>query len=201
MKKLFITCAVAGLCAMTFNSCGVQDAITNEKSAEETVLENIHARKSVRSYTAQAVEEGKIDKLVRAGMAAPSGKDVRPWEVVVVTDRAVLDRMADGLPYAKMLRQAPLAIVVCANVDKQPDYWFVDCSAMTQNILLAAEAMGLGAVWTAAFPYADREKAVTDALGLPENVRALNVIPIGYPAGDEKPKDKYDPAKIHYNGW
>lgn len=201
MKKLFFTFAATGLCALAFNSCGSQTTVAEQKSNEEIVLENIHARKSVRSYTAQAVEEEKVDKLVRAGMAAPTGRDARPWEVVVLNERATLDKLAEGLPYAKMLAQAPLAIVVCGDVSKQPEYWFVDCSAMTENILLAAEAMGLGAVWTAAYPYPDREAAVTAVLGLPENVRPLCVIPIGYPAGDEKPKDKYDTAKIHYNKW
>lgn len=193
---------MAGALTLGLWSCGQKEAAPAQtKSAEETVLENIHARKSVRSYAATPVEAEKVEKLVRAGMAAPSGRDQRPWEIVVLNERETLDKLAEGLPYAKMLTQAPLAIVVCGDVTKQPEYWFVDCSAVTQNILLAAQAMGLGAVWTAAYPYADRESAVTTVLGLPENVRPLCVIPIGYPAGNEQPKDKYDPAKVHYNKW
>lgn len=196
-----MTCAAAAVCAVTLGACGDQKPPKDSKPEAETVLENIHARRSVRSYTDQPVDAAIVEKLVRAGMAAPTGRDVRPWEVIVVDDRGVLDSLAKGLPYAKMLTQAPLAIVVCGDVTKQPDYWFVDCSAMAQNILLAAQALGLGAVWTAAYPYPDRETAVIETLGLPENIRPLNVIPIGYPAGNEQPKDKFDPAKIHYNRW
>lgn len=201
MRKMVSIYAAAALCAVALGSCGEQKTAVSEKSNEAIVLENIHARRSVRSYTDQPVEPEKVDKLIRAGMAAPTGRDIRPWEVIVVNERETLDKLAEGLPYAKMLNQVQLAIVVCGDVTKQPDYWFLDCSAMTQNILLAAQGMGLGAVWTAAYPYEDREAAVISVLGLPENIRPLNVIPIGYPAGDEQPKDKFDPEKVHYNGW
>lgn len=199
MKKRIIA-MMAVSAALVAGGCGIQDAVSNEKSTEQAVLENIHARKSVRSYTEAPVEEEKVDKLVRAGMAAPSGRDSRPWEIVVVNQRAVLDAMAEGLPYAKMLTEAPMAIVVCGSPEKS-SYWYVDCSAVTQNILLAAEAMGLGAVWTAAYPYEERIAVVSEALALPENIVPLNVIPVGYPKGEHAPKDKYDAAKVHYNGW
>lgn len=201
MKKLIMTFAFAGLCAMTMHSCGGQQEPAKEaKTPEQCVLENIHARKSVRSYETRAVEQEKIDKMVRAGMAAPSGRDARPWEIVVVNDRGMMEKMAVGLPYAKMLEQAPMAIVVCGDTEKSV-YWYVDCAAVTQNILLAAEALGLGAVWTGAYPYPERMDAVSSVLGLPEHIKPLNVIPMGYPAGDEQPKDKYDPAKVRYNKW
>lgn len=200
MKKIMNACVVAGLCALTLASCGIEDAVKHEKKSDKVVLDNIHSRRSVRSYTQDAVEPEKVDKLIRAGMAAPSGRDARPWEIVVVNDRAILNSMAESLPYAKMLAEAPMAIVVCGNEDRS-GYWYVDCSAVTQNILLAAEALGLGAVWTAAYPYPERMEPVASLLGLPDNIKPLNVIPIGYPAGDAQPKDKYDPAKIHYNKW
>lgn len=122
-----------------------QDETTLKSKA---VLENIAERKSVRKYLNKSVEEDKIDAMVKAGMAAPSGMDRRPWEFVVVTDREALDSMAAKLPYAKMLTNAPLAIVVCGDTTRS-SYWYLDCSAATQNVLLAAEALGLGAVWTA----------------------------------------------------
>lgn len=172
-----------------------QDEATLKSKA---VLENIAERKSVRKYLNRSVEEDKIDAMVKAGMAAPSGMDRRPWEFVVVTDRVVLDSMAAKLPYAKMLTGAPLAIVVCGDTTRF-SYWYLDCSAATQNVLLAAEALGLGAVWTAAYPYEDRIDVVRQNTGLPEHIVPLCVIPIGYPDGPQKAKDKFDPQRVHRN--
>ena len=172
-----------------------QDETTLKSKA---VLENIAERKSVRKYLNKSVEEDKIDAMVKAGMAAPSGMDRRPWEFVVVTDRDALDSMAAKLPYAKMLTNAPLAIVVCGDTTRS-SYWYLDCSAATQNVLLAAEALGLGAVWTAAYPYEDRIDVVRQNTGLPENIVPLCVIPIGYPDGPQKAKDKFDLQRVHRN--
>ena len=172
-----------------------QDETTLKSKA---VLENIAERKSVRKYLNKSVEEDKIDAMVKAGMAAPSGMDRRPWEFVVVTDREALDSMAAKLPYAKMLTNAPLAIVVCGDTTRS-SYWYLDCSAATQNVLLAAEALGLGAVWTAAYPYEDRSDVVRQNTGLPENIVPLCVIPIGYPDGPQKAKDKFDLQRVHRN--
>ena len=172
-----------------------QDETTLKSKA---VLENIAERKSVRKYLNKSVEEDKIDAMVKAGMAAPSGMDRRPWEFVVVTDREALDSMAAKLPYAKMLTNAPLAIVVCGDTTRS-SYWYLDCSAATQNVLLAAEALGLGAVWTAAYPYEDRIDVVRQNTGLPENIVPLCVIPIGYPDGPQKAKDKFDSKRVHRN--
>ncbi|NDV45748.1 nitroreductase family protein [Paludibacter sp. 221] len=178
-----------------------EQTIIPDKVKQEAVLSNIQSRKSVRNYIAdKTISKEDITTLIKAGMAAPSGKDVRPWEIIVVDNKEILATLAEKLPYAKMLKHAPLAIVVCGNKEKS-SYWYLDCSAVTQNILLAAEALGLGAVWTAAYPYDDRMNAVTESIGLPENVLPLNVIPIGYPEGETKPKDKYDESKIHYNAW
>ena len=172
-----------------------QDETTLKSKA---VLENIAERKSVRKYLNKSVEEDKIDAMVKAGMAAPSGMDRRPWEFVVVTDREALDSMAAKLPYAKMLTNAPLAIVVCGDTTRS-SYWYLDCSAATQNVLLAAEALGLGAVWPAAYPYEDRIDVVRQNTGLPENIVPLCVIPIGYPDGPQKAKDKFDLQRVHRN--
>lgn len=171
------------------------------KNADQTpVLENILARKSVRQYTSRPVEPEKIDLLLRAGMAAPSGSDKRPWSFVVVQDRARLDSMAVRLPYAKMLTKAPMAIVVCGDTLRSA-LWEQDCCAVTENILLAAESMGLGAVWTAAYPYPERIAVVRQYTGLPENIVPLCVVPVGYPEGKQSPKDKYDASKIYYEQW
>lgn len=174
---------------------------TKESDGSNQTLGTIFNRKSVRKYTERPVEKEKLETLVRAGMAAPSSRDRRPWEFVIVTDRDLLDKMGDGLPLARMLKETKQAIIVCGDTVKSENAWQLDCSAAAQNILLAAESMGLGAVWTAAYPYPERMKIIQDALQLPEHILPLTVIPLGYPTGIEKPKDKYNKKQIHYNGW
>ena len=165
--------------------------------AQNPVIENILTRRSVRSYTDQDVEPGKIEAILEAGMAAPSGKNGQPWDFIVLTRREILDEMAERLPYAKMLREVRVAIAVCADRTKSP-YWYVDCSAAAENILLAAHALGLGAVWTATYPYRDRMDVVKELCGLPGSYDSLCVIPVGYPAREARPKDNFDAGKIHH---
>ena len=186
------------LMILVMTACNTKD--NAGKYHTQDAMDAIFARTSIRSYQPQAVEEEKIELLLRAGMAAPSGKNVQPWELVVVDDRAALDAMAAAQAYAKMLAQAPMAIVVCADTTKS-SYWYVDCSAVAENILLAAQALGLGAVWTATYPYADRMDVVAETLALPETIHSLCVIPVGYPADRPAPKDKWKPEKVHRNRW
>ena len=173
-------------------------------SASQTVLHNILQRKSVRAYTDRAVSHEQLDTLIRAAMAAPTGRDMRPWHFIVLEGRHQLSPLAEQLPYAKMLAEAQAAVVVCGDMSvtdkegKPSRNWTFDCSAATENLLLQAEAMGLGAVWTGVYPYDERLEAVKQALHLPDHLIPLNVIPIGYPKGDPQPKDKYDPAKVEY---
>ncbi len=174
-----------------------------EKRYENATLEVIHNRKSVRHFTDQSVSEDQVETLIRAGMAAPTAANRQPWAFHVVTQRETLDFMAEKLPYAKMLAQVETAIVVCGDMEKagnlkEKGYWAQDCAAASENILLAAESMGLGAVWTAAYPYTDRINVVKTALNLPENHVPLNVIPIGYPTGEDKPKDKWKPENVFW---
>ena len=197
MKKIFsFLCMFMAMTAMI--SCSSSKEEKGTTGTGNAALDNIFERKSVRTYLNKGVEKEKIDLMLRAGMSAPSGKDVRPWEFVVVSDRAKLDSMAAALPYAKMLTQARNAIIVCGD-SARSFYWYLDCSAAAQNILLAAESMGLGAVWTAAYPYEDRMEVVRKYTHLPENILPLCVIPFGYSATKEQPKQKYDEKKIHYN--
>lgn len=177
------------------------------QATSEVVMQNILSRKSVRSYTEQPVTSAQLDTLVRAAMAAPTGRDMRPWKFIVVDDKEAMKALAEKLPYAKMLKEAAAAIVVCGDLSVKDDEgkpstnWMFDCSAATENLLLQAEAMGLGAVWTAAYPYEERQGAVSAALRLPEHIIPLNVIPIGHPKGDPQPKDKWDAGNVHHNGW
>lgn len=174
------------------------------KKYENEILKVIHSRKSVRHFTEQAISNKHIELLLRAGMAAPTAVNRQPWAFYVVTNRKTLDALGEALPYAKMLHQAQVAIVVCGDMDKAGNlkdqgYWVQDCSAATQNVLLAAESLGLGAVWTAVYPYDDRTKVVIESLNLPEKHLPLNVIPIGYPTGEDQPKDKWNPENIFWD--
>ncbi len=169
-------------------------------------LEILQARKSVRQYSDRKVTEEQLETLVRAGMAAPSAVNRQPWLFFAINDRVLLDALGDRLPYAKMLLQAPAAIVVCGNMEKaldawQQEFWIQDCSAATQNILLAAESMGLGSVWTAVYPAPDRIEIVRNALNLPPHLIPLNVLPIGYPDGPQRAKDKWKPENMMWNKW
>ncbi len=180
-----------------------QQNIMTYEHYTQSVLGVIHARKSVRHFTKQEVSAEQLETLVRAGMAAPTAINKQPWSFFILQDRKVLDLLADTLPYAKMLYQAPAAIVVCGDMNKtimgKDDlYWIMDCSAATQNILLAAEAMGLGAVWTAAFPDPKRVKPVKEYLNMPEHMIPLCVIPVGYPTGEDKPKNKWKPENLFW---
>jgi nitroreductase len=175
-----------------------------ETSKKDAVLENIHSRKSVRKYVAdRPVSKDDLLTLVKAGMAAPTAKNAQPWAFVLLSERSTLDKLADGLIYAKMLKAAPAAIVVCGNLEKDAsgELWPLDCSTAAQNILLAAEAMGLGAVWTAAYPYKDRTAAVVKALELPPHIVPLCVIPVGYPTGAETPKNKWKEENLRWEKW
>jgi nitroreductase len=168
-------------------------------------LSVIHNRKSVRNFTGESITQDEMSILLKAAMAAPSAVNCQPWEFIIVTDRKTLDALGDALPFAKMIFKAGAAIVVCgvpAKAHKQMDeYAVIDSALASQNILLAAEAIGLGAIWTAAYPYPDRMKSVRTILNIPAHILPLNVIPIGHPTGEDKPKEKFHPEKIHQGRW
>lgn len=180
-------------------------AFTEKEEKMSDTLSVIHNRKSVRSFTGQSVSKDALDKIIRAGMAAPTAVNKQPWAFVVVTDRKTLNTLAAGLPYAKMLDKAGAAIIVCAIQEKAHENSLelavIDSTCASENILLAAEALGLGAVWTAAYPYKDRMDVARKTLNIPQDIIPLNVIPIGHPTGTDKPKDKYKPENIHWEKW
>jgi nitroreductase len=173
---------------------------------KEDLLNVIYTRLSVRRFTGEKVKREDLMAMLKAGMSAPSAVNVQPWAFVVVTDRGTLDKLCDALPYAKMLDRAGAAIIVCGIPDKDDTYakkyWVMDCSLASENILLAAHALGYGAVWTAAYAEKDRMRSVRKILSIPEKIIPLNVIPIGIPANkDEKPKDKFKEENIHWEKW
>ena len=166
-------------------------------------LTAINVRRSIRKYTGAAVAEETILRLIRAAMAAPSAGNERPWHFIVISERELLDAIPKFHPYAAMLPQASVAILVCGDLtlEKHRGYWVQDCSAAAENLLLAAAALGLGAVWTGVYPEEERVSAMRRLLRIPDHVVPLALIPLGYPAEHPGPVDRFDPGRIHRNGW
>ena len=212
MKKTILMLAAATLLAA---ACQTEpQPVVNDPA--EVVMTNILNRKSVRSYTGDTIPAKVMENLLRAAMAAPSGRNIQPWSFVVLNDTSRYDEIFGENFNMGMYKQSAAVVVVCADTTvvrlprdnpdapavQQPNgIWRDDMGAVTENLLLAVEAHGLGACWTACYPYADRMEPVKKALGLPATVVPYSVVPIGYPAGDEQPKDKWDASRIHYNNW
>lgn len=164
-------------------------------------LNYIFRRRSIRKYTDKPVNNEKIKSILEAAMAAPSAHNYKPWHFIVIKNRSKLDHIADIHPYGKMLYHASLAIAVCGNKKGSPDLWIQDCSAATENILLALPELGLGGVWLGCYPIDSRKNAVKELLSLPDEIELLSIIAIGYPAEDKKPRTQFDEKCIHYEKW
>ena len=169
-----------------------------------SILNQIMARRSIHKYQEKPVEPEKIDHLLQAAMAAPSAMNIKPWEFVVVTDPDSMDAFRSALMFGK--HNAPMAIVVCGNTSffKHPmasKFWVQDCSAATENILLAAVGLGLGTVWLGVHPIHNFTKRVAKILNLPDNVKPLNVIYVGYPAEQKPARTQYDPERVHWESY
>jgi nitroreductase len=167
-------------------------------------LETIFHRRSIRKYTDQPVEPEKLDLLLKAGMAAPSAMNCRPWEFILVTDPEMLAQFRTRLIFGD--RNAPAAIVVCGNPGLSTNpaarlFWVQDCSAAAENILIAAVGLGLGTVWIGVHPVAKFVKTVREIASIPKSVTPLCVIYAGYPLDDKPARTQYDPQRIHYQGY
>lgn len=197
MKKLIILCAAA----MVLAACNNQP-----KSMENQAINNIMTRVSVRNFTGEKISDEQIETLLRAGMAAPSAINKQPWAFVVIKDEAILAKLGEALPYSRCSNKPAIAIIPCGDLSKaipgeMAGFWINDVSAATENILLAAHAMGLGAVWTGLHPDMNRAKMVQEMLGMPEHIIPLCIVPVGIPAENPDVKDKFNTDNIHYNAW
>jgi nitroreductase len=163
----------------------------------------ILSRRSIRKYTEEPVSGDDIEALLTAAMHAPSAVNEQPWHFVIIQDRKTLEAISRLSPTAPMVKYAPLAIAVCAdrNLEKFPGLWALDCSAATENILLAATARGLGAVWTAVYPFDDRVDGIKKLLKMPDDVVPLCIIPVGRPAETPAPVNRFNPSRIHHDTW
>lgn len=177
-----------------------------EPAVKSSTIEDIMTRTSVRAYSDKAVEKETVDTLLRAAMAAPSAGNKQPWRFVVIEDRKILDWISENFHTMTMAKGAGLAIVMCGDLTATfdgdaRDYWIEDVSASAENLLIAAHALGLGAVWCGIYPQNTRVEMFSDMLHLPGNIVPMACICLGYPAGVNTPKDKWKPEYIHYNTW
>ena len=209
MKLTKLAFAILTIATMlTTTSCNNSTSGDSAPAVESNqALDAIYTRTSVRQYDAsRAIAKDTVDMILRAAMSAPTAVNRQPWAFVVIDKREILDSLAEGLPYAKMLKHAPLAIIPCGDLDKALEgdgqaFWIQDVSAATENMLIAAHALGLGAVWTGVYPDMERVNDVRKVLGMPDEIIPLCVVPMGYPDGAQTPKDKWDENKVRYNKW
>jgi nitroreductase len=166
-------------------------------------IETLLTRRSVRQYTPRTVPDEVIQDILKAATSAPSAGNQQPWHFIVINERLVLDQIPNVHPYSNMLKQAQLAILVCAAPDlaKHKGYWEQDCSAATQNILLASMALGLGSVWLGVYPSEDRVNGLRKILEIPENIIPLALVAIGYTDVNQDSVDRLNQKRIHYNKW
>jgi nitroreductase len=167
------------------------------------VLEAIHTRRSIRKYQARPVPEELVHELLVAAMHAPSARNQQPWQFVVIDDPQVLAKIPTFMPTASMAGHAPLAILVCGDMglETSPGYWVVDCAAAVQNMLLAAHALDLGAVWCGVYPREPRMEGLRQLVSLPETIVAHSLVVLGYPAEQVPPADRYQSSRVHQNTW
>lgn len=166
-------------------------------------LEAISTRRSIRKFKDGPIPPEDVKEILAAAMMAPSAGNAQPWQFVVVTDKNKLTRLKDINPHAAMAAQAPMGILVCGDLslEKFPGYWVQDCSAAIQNMLLAAHAKGLGAVWAGIHPIAERVLGFKKMFGLPEPVIPLGFIVMGYPDQEMESKPRYKKERVHHETW
>ena len=206
MKKLLFAMTTV---LMTLAACSTQGTDENKEATAannnngQAAIENIMTRTSIRQYKDQPVEQEKIDIMLKAAMAAPSAVNLQPWHFIVITDKQTI-----GLLSGQQPTNAPLLIAVCGDTDKTtmpdgkmklPDFWVEDVSAATENLLLAAHALGLGAVWTGVYPAMERVAEVANVLNCPQNIVPVAVVRVGYPDEAPEPKNKFKEENISYN--
>ncbi len=165
------------------------------------IIDIILSRRSIRQFTSEPVENESLILLLKAAMAGPTACNSQPWEFIVVTEQARLDQIRDKFLFARY--NAPAAIVVCGNLgiannSAAREHWVQDCSAATENILIAAAGLGLGAVWIGVYPYPSKIKPLSEVLGIPETVTPLSIVMVGHPAEKKEPRTQYDEHRVYW---
>ena len=165
-------------------------------------IEAIMSRRSIRRYKDKKIPKETITKLLKAAMNAPSAHNKQPWHFIVVDDRDTLNKVPEYHQYSKMLEGASHAIIVLGDNSVQTtDFWIHDTSAATENILIAANALGLGAVWLGVHPSEALIEGTKKLFNIPDHVTPLGIISLGYPEESKPPRENYNPERVHRNKW
>ncbi len=166
-------------------------------------IESILTRRSIRKYTGEPVSEEQLHTILRTGFSAPTAKNTRPWQFLVIRNPETLLAITKAHPYSSMLPEAGCAILVCgdATVNASQGYLLQDCSAAMENMLLAAHALGLGAVWLGVAPREERIAALRELLSIPEQSHPIALMAVGHPAEQRPAPDRYEQDKVFYEHW
>ena len=168
-------------------------------------LDFIFTRRSIRKYETREVPDSMVTDLLEAAMAAPSAVAKDPWHFLVVRQRKTLDKIVEVLPNGQMLRQAPVAIIVCGDITRahrgELSYMLQDLSAAVENILLAATALGLGSCWIGMHPRPERLEGIRSLFSLPENIIPMSGVALGWAAEEQPPRTRYNRERIHLENW
>lgn len=208
INKTHLFCALLGI--LLLGACKdspkekQQQQTTENVSAADVALKVIMNRTSCRVFQHKEVEQEKIEQLLRAAMAAPTALNAQPWHFIVINDPEIMKQLSTPSPHTGFLESAPLAIALCGDMNKKANaiegqYWEHDVCAATENLLLAAEALGLGATWTGSYPVKERMETDKKALQLPDHIIPISIVAIGYPAMEPQVKDKWNPDNISIN--
>jgi nitroreductase len=165
-------------------------------------LDAILTRRSIRKYTGEPVPDELLDKLLHAAMNAPTAAG-EAWHFVIIRDKEVLEGFTVFHPHAHMLRSASAGILVCGDPEAEAlkGRWVLDCAAATENILIAANALGLGACWVGIYPVEERIKGARTLLGIPDHIVPLSMVSLGWPGEKKHPPNRYSAEKIHPARW
>jgi len=167
-------------------------------------MKEIFERRSIRKYEDKPVTDDQVQKLLRAAMYAPSAGNEQPWHFIIIRDREVLNKIPEFHPHTLMLKEAPLAIIVCAdisNVKYDGLFWIQDISASVQNILLQAESMGLGTCWCGVYPREELVKGVSEIINLPQHIKPVSIVAVGHPGEHREVRERFNPDRVHYEKW
>lgn len=167
------------------------------------IINFLCSRRSIRKYTKKSIPEDEVLKVLKAAMYAPSARNQRPWHFIVVHNRETLSKITEIHPYANMLNNAQLAVIVCAdlNLEQSEGYWVQDCAAATQNILLAIHGLGMGGVWLGVHPRAERSNGIRKIFNLPEHIMPFSMVSVGFPDEEKQMPDRFDIKRIHLEKW
>ncbi len=193
------------LAAVIFSVVACTSKSTSMEQTPST-LDIIQTRASVRQFTTEKPSAEQIDNILRAAFSAPTAMNRQPWHFLVIDEPTLLKQIGEQFPNSRVANNCQVCIIPCGDLTlafegAAREFWVQDVSAATQNILLAAHAQGLGAVWTGLYPDVPRVEQCKALLGLPEHIMPLCIVPVGYPAEQPAVKDKYKAERIHRNNW